>query len=180
MKSSAAVASGDRWGFVPAENGEESQRVGLDWARVPNRKMEELMSDFYETPNQPREVLVAGYLTYWLAREKDGDSVEESYAAASEAILGLLTHLDLGAARLIARDIIEWSQSPEGMQFAEGISEEEREIAEHRYFAWADGMDFCDVTQAATGDVPSGLADNQEARISVTATEDTLDVGGQQ
>ena len=118
------------------------------------------MSDFYETPDQPREVLLAGYLTYWLAREKDGESEQDSFVAAGEAILGMAPSLDTGAARAIAHDIIDWSHSPEGMQFADGISDEEREVAEQRYLAWTDGIDFGAMSHATAEDGPSELVDN--------------------
>lgn len=108
------------------------------------------MSDFYETPDQPREVLLAGYLTYWLAREKGGEGEEDSFVAAGDAILGWVPSLDIGAARAIAHDIINWSHSPEGMQFADGISGEERQVAEQRYIAWTDGIDFGALAQATT------------------------------
>lgn len=106
------------------------------------------MSDFYEKPEQPRDVLLAGYVTYWIARERDGESAADSFGAAGEAIRALVTSLSEGEARAIAHDVINWTYSPDGLRFAESISNEERDAAEKRYIAWADGGEFGEITCA--------------------------------
>jgi hypothetical protein len=103
-----------------------------------------------QQPDQPRDVLLTGYLTYSAARRIEGESIADSEAAAGEAIRAYLPDMSVGAAGALVRDIIDWCRTPLAREFLESISEDEREVAERRYFAWGNGMDFGGMTTDIT------------------------------